>query len=210
MALLLDGSVHAVGSGASLAVGTLTTSSGNVVVLVAIQLNGTPVDSVTDTGGHTWQRRTTAGADPFIIELWWTTSVAAFNNAITVSLGAGDSSFLTATAWGISGADTSTPFDTNGALPNTGTSGARSITTSNANDFLIHCARLNTGNGTPATGWTEIQDNTDFCLVQYKIVSATQSALSVDTGGETNNGSIADAIQQAGAPVDNLTPQIWM
>ncbi|WP_157461153.1 hypothetical protein [Bradyrhizobium sp. CCBAU 43298] len=178
--------------------------------MIAIQVNGDSVASVTDTGSHTWQHRASAGDAPFTVELWWTTSLAAFNNAITVSLGAGDSSFLTATAWGISGADATTPFDANAALPDTGNTGARSITTSDANDFLIHCARLNNQNGTPATGWTEIQDNTDYFLVQYKIVSATQSALSVDTGGETNNGSIADAVQQAGALVDNLMPQIWM
>ncbi len=197
MALAQDGSVRTGGGvpGASVTV-QLTTTSGNVVLLCSVVANGGTVSSI--TGGLTWTERATAGGTNFI-KLWYATSVGALTNQdITVNF-AGGETFHDIIAFGISGADTATVFDSNAALPNIAVGGANSITTSNANDFLLHVAR-SIGEPTPQAGWTEIQTFPNFHLVQYLIVAATQSSLSVDEGDHAvTTGSIADAIMAGAA-----------
>ncbi len=102
--------------------------------------------------------------------------------------------------FGVSGADTVAIWDANAALPDTGGTGDRSITTSSADCFLIGSYRFqSTASPTQGTGWTKIS-GADFQLTEYKIVSATQSGtdVAIGTGSGDNNAGIGDAIVSAG------------
>jgi hypothetical protein len=76
----------------------------------------------------------------------------------------------------------SAPYDSNGALPFTssGTNIAASITTSNPNDFLMAAFRGG-GNNCATSGLTTVVTGAST-YTEYKIVSSTQSSLSVTAG----------------------------
>ena len=197
MALALDGSGHANATNVSSIAVTLTTSNADDVICIVVTMNGVEsISSISDDAGLTWTERATSVADASHIEFWTAPAPSALTtDEITVTL-SGSTTFITVDAFGISGADTTTIFDSNVALPDTQDgSGHVTITTSNADDFLIGAYRFSVANPTEGTGWTKIS-GANFQLTEYKIVSATQSALDVDigTGDGSENGGIGDAI----------------
>jgi hypothetical protein len=107
-------------------------------------------------------------------------------------------------AFGISGANTSSPFDPNPSLPssnsgNTYVGGSPSVTasTSNSQDFIM--GFLSTGDAPTTTitpGFTPIS-NQGFQVVEYKIVTLTQTNL-VENYTLSNNEpwiAVADAVK---------------
>jgi hypothetical protein len=125
--------------------------------------------------------------------------------------------------FGISGADTSTIFDSHSGLPCTGnnggaqsTPGSCTLSTSNANDIIIGLSSAYSGSitgCTPGTGFTAI--NTGNCAPgsvdgdgmgwgEYEIFSSTQTSLSVSVafGGNTHWAFIGDAIMAASGNVN--------
>ena len=205
---------------------TLTTTSTNDVVVVwvknaAIVGSGATASSISDTAGLTWsKRKAVATSSVFAVDLeeWWAISPGVLTgDTISVSL-TGATVFARIDAFGISGANTATPFDVNVSLPASNTNtvpGASSTSTTNsttnANTMLIAGFACGTGNCNPITvpsGFTQIDGYTsaDF---SYKIVSATQSSLT-ETYSWTAVGNarvmISDAVQQAGggAPASNM------
>ncbi len=199
MALSLDGSVHKnITSGSSTTV-TLTTTVAGVVVL-ASTTNGSPLTSVSSSNTTGWAQRAGQAGD---LELWYGVSAGALVGEVITVTWSGATSYSTLDVFGVGGSDTTSIWDPNGALPSSATNppipAVGSITTTNANDFLIAISRGGTGSPTADTGWTAVS-GADFQLVQYKIVSATQSGTSVKEAEDNDTRLIADAIMQATSP----------
>jgi hypothetical protein len=225
--LALDGSTTA-GSGGSATnsqtTGTLTTSHANDVIIVIASLsdgNGgstssNTVSSVTATGltFHLRQSVTNyVNPDYYAdVEEWYAIASSTFSNTITVQTTASDR--FTVIAYGISGANTASPFDSNANANPTasGTSNAPSVTqsTSNANDMLITGLAVTQTPGTVSTfpsGYTNVADvqtagsGSQAEGVSDYVVSSTQSnaAVSYSLSSSSNSWAmLADAIQASG------------
>lgn len=216
MALALDGSNSSTAESGASASLTLTTSSSNDVIVVCIESNGGVPGSVTSPN-VTFTVLTSVDvfgnipATDGFNNLSVFTGVAAAplsSETITAHFPGVTSIYAPLVAFGISGADTSTIFDSNVSLPAVSSADADlTVNTTNANDFIFGAFRVNgEANPTPQAGWTAISiPFNGFLLVEYKIVSATQTGLAVlkpSTG--TVNGAIATAIIQ-GTPVVPVT-----
>jgi hypothetical protein len=203
MALALDGTPQSsTGStgGTPTVTYTLTTSHANDIIIVASESNGTIITGVTGPG-LTFTRRALNTTQT--VEEWSAVASAPLSSAPIVITYASSGSFFSACAFAISGADTSTIWDSNVGLPVTGgTAADPTVSTTNANDIIIGIFRFgSTSDPTPGAGWTTIVAPAGgFFLVQYKIVSAPQSGLTVavGTGSGDENGYIVDAVVQAG------------
>jgi hypothetical protein len=200
----LDGSVQGnVGSGTTCSV-SLTTSNPNDFICVAVLCNGGPVVSVTATG-LTFTRRAQNVGTATNVELWYAQSASALS-AKSITVTQTSSGFMTVTAFGVSGA---TGWDNNANLPSVigdgsgnATTARASLTTSKADDFLIGIYRMHTtSTPTAGSGWTAIA-GANFQLVEYKSVSATQSATdaTLTTGNNDQNGGIGDALTSDALP----------
>jgi FecR protein len=183
---------------------SLTTSNANDVIIVDIVQNGATVSSVTDTAGLQWHLRAVAGAVPFATYEYYAIAPNALSaDAITVNF-VGTTSYVDVNAFGVSGANTSSPFDSNASVPAPTTS-TGSITTSNADDFIFAGYRFGF-NATPTagSGWTAINASGDYYLSEYQIVSTTQAGLVATASSADENGGIVDAIVRA--PASAPTP----
>jgi hypothetical protein len=111
----LDGSVGSgQGSGATVALSSMTTTYGNLVIYVAIASTPT-ITGVTDTAGNTYTKRV-GNAATNNTELWTATAATKrTGNVITVAQ-SGSTNF-TAAAAAFSGAHFAAPFDPNAAIP---------------------------------------------------------------------------------------------
>ena len=199
-ALLLDGS----SSAASSAI-TLTTSNSNDIIIAWSRASGTGV-TISDTARLTWTQRGVAneGGNAYTIVFWALAPSPLSSDTITF----GGTGAIRATAFGISGANTSTPFDGNGSLPSMNTNSASTslstvISTTNANDFvytMLGCAGT-IGTLTPPSGYTMIAAGGTQNAFYYDIVSATQSSVSVTYSYTSSTGCamITDAIEAAGS-----------
>jgi hypothetical protein len=205
MALSVDGaggSFYQNSGATSTTITGVSTSNANDVLLLFSSgiTGGVTITSITDNSGNTatWQARTNI-ADPVV---WYTTTTGTLTSAtITINFSGSTNSQNAVIA--ISGADTASPFDSNGALPNlvTGFNTYNTVSTSNANDILVNFYTTGGSGSTASTGFTKLIDSgTDFVLLQYRIVSATQSGVSLSlSGGSGIFTGAADAIKQASA-----------
>lgn len=200
MALALDGSVHANATASSVNV-SLTTSASNCVIVAIVTTNSSGVTGISSTNTTGWAQRvkSTPGNS---ISIWYGVAASALSSeTITVSLGG--SAYTTVDIFGISGADTTQIYDSNGALPDqVGSSTSHvDITTTTADTFLVNGYRFtSTANPTQGTGWTKIS-GAHYQLAQYQIVSSAQSALdcAIGTGDGNSNAGVADAVVIASA-----------
>lgn len=191
----IDGAAQtANGSVGSVVAPAFSTTFCNNLVVVGVVTNA-GVSSVTDSQGHLTftQRATSGGAND--IEIWTAPLSGAPLSGDVITVNVTFSAFTTILVNSFTNYKTSVPFDPNGALPNTTTTGACSFTTSNANDILYGF----TVNGftSPDAGWTLLGNSTsaaNFLQGQWKLVAATQSG--VTTTGLNGPGTACDAIQQ--------------
>ena len=177
---------------------TLTTTHPNDVIILDIVQNGTAVSSVSDVAGLNWHQRAVAGtAGQTIYEYYAIAANALSADVITVNF-AGAAGYVDLNAFGVSGANTSSPFDSNVSVPASPAASAGSITTSNANDLIIAGYRFGS-NAAPAagSGWTTLNASGNYYLSEYQIVSATQAGLVATASTGDENGGIIDAIVQA-------------
>jgi hypothetical protein len=230
--LALDGFIGANFSGSNSGGMSLTTANADDIIIVAIghedhgHTIGQTVSSVTATG-LTFAKRSSAfnhgDVDGSACEVWWAHASAAGTYPITVTLtGAIDDACII--AFGVSGADTSNPFDVCEALPqiNTGRNASPyftghcqsgPLTTRNADTFLF---TIGGGQSNPqsafASPWTQIisQGNGggalfSGCRAYYQVVSAEQHELPIQSSDATTNFwcQITDAIVAA-SPSPNL------
>ena len=166
-----DGSVFKGGNAVSSATtGNLNTGNTNDVIYVIVSILGSnAVSSVTNSGtALTWNKRAAVSdGSNERVETWYAISSARFTGqTITVSFGV--STTFTIIAFGITGANTASPFDANSATPATGTGSATTqsvtVSTSNSNDYLIGAIAVkpasgNAPNPTVGTGFSKIQSN---------------------------------------------------
>ncbi len=218
MALALDGHATHRTATSLTDVSTLTTTSANDIIVAffvynSAQQTGT---TVSDTAGLTWHQRAvsvTTGAKAITVEEWYAVASAALtSDSITFTLPTTASNIRSFT-FGVSGADTTSPFDSNSSIPATakvtGTNPSATISTTNANDFIFAAY------GSGAVTQTITAYPTGFTLIdsapssgpngadEYEIFSTVQTSLAV---GFTLSTSLAcavivDAIVQASGGV---------
>lgn len=193
MSLSLDGTPVAAGqSSTTITLTGFTTTAGSGEIVVCILSNAASVVSVTATGLTFTARNAYSGGFGFSIGAVYTAPYTTnFSGTITVTLASATGG--RGVVFAVGGANTSTPFDSGGPQNNNGT-GAPSITTTNANDFVYTSTNTSLTTTTAGTGWTLIS-SAGGMLVEYQIVSAT-GTYTTTIGGGTLQGSIIDAIVQ--------------
>jgi hypothetical protein len=242
MALALDGSVSGTFSQTGSKVVALTTTQADdvIIVIVANEKNTadnsfTTVTSITDVAGLTWTRRsqtqwvvTSGSVTRQCLEVWWAHAPGALSaDNITVNCANTDNTGVhplvtddsCVVAFGVSGANFTSPFDGNGSLPAqatdvTGSNVARQVTgisTTNTNTFML-AAMANSFNqsATTPTGFTNIASPSnaggslfEYLATDYKVQSAAQSGITVTEGSNGQNwGMVVDAIKEATSEVD--------
>jgi hypothetical protein len=174
----------------------LTTKNANDVIILDIIQNDSSVASVSDAAGLTWHQRAMStvsgvGSDT-IYEYYAIAPTALSADAISVSF-KGATSYVDLNAFGVSGANTASPFDVVG--PATATAGAASISTNSADDLIFAGYRFWL-NETPTagSGWSTIDSGAGYYLSEYQLVAAKQAALMATASTTDQNGGIVDAI----------------
>lgn len=191
MALALDGS--AIGNATATTVAVTLTTTGPGLVFVTFASNAA-VSSVTAPGltftqvsGLPYNNSTSN-----FVDIWWAVSAGALSSKV-ITGNMSSSTFVTPIAFGISGADTVSPFD-GAVVTNSGTS--IQISTSNANTFIFAVEVDN--NTTVGSGFTQLQSSTNFNFSDYKIVSTTQTNLVCGTqNASASKQWAAIAVKQA-------------
>jgi hypothetical protein len=166
---------------------SLTTTKSNDLIVIACTNNGSSpltVNSVT-VGGSAATYRTNPTASPpnplaggnTVYEYYYLASAPLSGASIVATLTT--STYLECLAWGVSGVNFSSPFDTNAAVPDGVASGTMTLSTSNANDLIWMVGRDSSvsGSATPS-GWTTLVYGA-FSGAFYKTFTSTQSGLTV-------------------------------
>jgi len=138
-------------------------------------------------------------AATFDLEEWYAVAPSALSSAsITATLSAPDTAATWIAVFGVSGANTASPFDPNPSLPATsaGVSPSTTASTSNANDLLLFACAA--GAGGVAAGFTSVYSNAyppdQGEYVGYEGVSTTQTGLVTTCGTDSYGAEITDAI----------------
>jgi len=224
-ALTVDGSATGSFTSASSGTVTLTTSDSNDIIVVMVEDEDTgnavlrTVSSVA-ASGLTFAHRSSGSinSSPYTeMEVWYAAASTPLSSVTITATLSGSIDDASLVAFGVNGANTASPWDSNGALPKTATGTASgnptvtAVSTSNANDILLGFTGLAlAGAGTPAvetaaSGYTLIQTQVNGggtgaseAAAEYKVVSATQSSISMAFAtANTNWIMTGDAIQQA-------------
>jgi hypothetical protein len=217
MTLAIDGAVSGLnGSYPPTTFNLVTTQDNDVLIVTAGSFDSggyKTVTGITSNPALTWTLRKRVqyihGSAYQNFEEWYAVWTSHGTISITVAVsGAPNVQGWTGIAFGISGADTTTIFDSNaGANPSAGGDGTSNpsvnITTSNAHDMIVGLLyKYNVGTPTVGSGFTLIVscvNNLEHG--EYKVVTATQSATAVNwTIVTTNWNLIADAIMEYVAP----------
>jgi hypothetical protein len=179
----------------------VTLNNPNEVLLACVGENQGPLSTPTDTLGLTWTKRASVGSG-HATEEWYAIGPGAvtYPQYDTITFTQGSNDYISAGVIVINGANTSSPFDGTAV---TGTSDPLSITTTHADTVITGCFTMSTQSSpTAGTGYTSPFAGF-FSLDEYKLVSSTQSGLSVSigTGAGDARAGIADAIVLNAAPV---------
>jgi hypothetical protein len=215
----LSHAIGATGTTQSRAVSITTNLTNNIILAFAHAYNGASgiagKSFTVSSSGLTWTRRgtLTLGGATFsqLVELWYavaTGTLSAESITATVSGGANVTQVSLA-CMSINGADLTTPFDVNAALPatvETASGGAHTITfsTTATNTMLVgyEC----TSAGTPTlwavpSSWTSVDTNGAVSLNMRSMrlgVTSAQSSQSITGIGGTADALFLDALQEAG------------
>lgn len=203
-----------------------TTASNDVVIALITTSNATAstVSSISG-GGLTWTKRKqftilTSSFTTGSIEEWSAVAASPLTSQVITANLSITALSATISVFAFSGGNTTTPFDVNAALPATnsdvtGTSTiptVSAISTTNANTALIAFVSTPGAAGSALTdpaSFTQLIFNNGFsgtpnflggaAQSDYRIVSSTQSGISVAYSTVTNWGMLVDAVQMAGA-----------
>jgi len=210
MTLAIDGAVSGLnGSYPPTAFNLVTTQDNDVLIVTAGCGSSTykTVTGITSNPALTWTLRKRvqwSQAGTWNFEEWYAIWTSHGTITITVAVsGVPDIQGWTGIAFGISGANTTTIFDSNaGANPSANGTSANptvNISTSNANDIIVGLLYVYGGSPSVGSGFTLIaKDVNNLEYGEYKVVTATQSATAVNyTNTATYWSLIADAIMQA-------------
>jgi hypothetical protein len=219
MGLSLDGQGQVFQTSGSSSTASLTTvNAGDVIVAVA-STNGT--NDITGVHSPTlgaFTLRTndhTATAGGRTVSIYYAVSSGTLSSE-AVKASYSDSVYSFFVTFGVSGANTSTPFDPNAAVPSfntgSGSTGSSTFSTTNANTFIFQMASWSglgswTAGGVGGTGATAFGtlSSSNYWGIQYQIVAASESGASFSI--QNTNGStwmsLVDAIQQASPVTTN-------
>ncbi len=205
----LDGSASAsVSAGTIITISLTTTKSNDLLYVSIVDGNSFTVSSITSSPSLTWtQRLNIAFSSSRDLETWY--AIWSSSGTITITITLTGSTFGAAVAYGISGANTASPFDTNALIPRSasgtaGTTATVTISTSSANDFIIGAAGI-LGNPalTTGTGFTLVLTqtvgtgaNARETSDEFQTVSTTQTNLAVSYSwtGTQDWAIIGDAV----------------
>lgn len=209
MALAIDGTAagqNSTGSGTAVTSGPLTTANANDIIIAVVFLSTgglLTTESVSATGLSFSQRSATVTLS-LDLEVWYAVASSPFSGTVTCNYSAAvpDAIIL---VFGVSGANTASPWDTNVSIPavNNGASGIPTVTgvsTSNANDMLLGFVGQFNGVQTAGGGYSIamslVTPIIDSAYAEYQLVSSTQSGVSVAFGTSAAHSwiMIADAI----------------
>lgn len=214
MTLAIDGKATTKNAGVSnngTSVVTLTTTGAtDVIYVVAASGNSAVTGASIAGGGLVWTKRVNKGsAAPAIFVFWAVTAAPLSSTAITVTVTiSSGTATIYLNAFGVSGANTTTPFDTNVGLPvyagpTSSTTPSASVTTSNGDDMILGAFFDSNGaeTYTPGTGFSTIQIVTNDNYTEQQVVSSLQTALTVGLGNAYSPSAtwvvVGDAIQAA-------------
>lgn len=209
MALSITSSVSNQNGGSGSLTLTIPTINSGDVVIVDVGPNRGPVTSLTSPNlTYTAHKVLNYGNSTNGIERWFAIANANLSNE-TVTVVQTLSFFNSGTAYSVSGANTSTPFDSGGPVGTVNgvspppASDPETITTANANTMVIATFRsASVSQPGAGTGFTAISSLAgSFFLSEYQLLSSAQTlscGLASGNGTGTANGSILDAIVAAG------------
>jgi hypothetical protein len=127
------------------------------------------------------------------LEEWYAVSNGPLSGAqITVNWLTTPTSYIVIDAFGVSGANTTSPFDPNSGVPATASGGFASLSTSNAND-MVYGLEVTDNTSTPivGSGFSVIDTpNSSYFGSEYLITNATQASRPVNF--TNSNGGVAD------------------
>lgn len=232
----IDGQANANFSGTATGNVSLTTTQPDDIIVAIVHTETTgsngyrPVSSVTDTAGLSWQRRAQyqwAGgrnSNSNTLEIWWAHALDPLTaDTITAHISGGNVDDATILAFGVAGADTAEPFDTNAAVPATATGGASTASTPSLTGVSTDAVRalILAVAASPRSGGTSSSPADFTTLVnftnnggtdwssqqsQYKLATAaiTEATVAFGTSFTIQNwGLIVDAIK---APAAGIPP----
>ena len=219
IALALDGSGYTSSGnpGTTITAALTTTQSNDVIIVIAYGQNSATnsfrTPSVSDTSGLSWTARSSLEEDGNTGDNGYKSSYSQIFYAIASSTLSSDSIKVTWSSaptagatiqvFGISGANTSSPFDTNSGLPAWASPGAwASVSTSSANDFIYGFENTaSTQTPTTGSGWSSITSGVtnSYLAAEYQVVSSTQSSLSVSFSNAASDTNVdwGDAVVRA-------------
>jgi hypothetical protein len=201
--LALDGSNTNSDYSSSIQVTLSTTQPNDLIYVSAVISTQQSFNYITSNPSLTWATRTTVTYGGDRMQTWYAIMPSSGSITITINLNGGSTHWAVA-AFAVAGADIASPFDGT-AHTNTGSSGSASasITTSNANDFIIgvlgvqgNTPALTTGNGYTLVT-TGVHSGARETSIEYQIASATGTYTPGYTFSSNDWGMIADAIKSA-------------
>lgn len=201
--MTIDSVQSACPSSASPTIAFSTSQTNDVLVLFIQPGNaGQTVTSITQSGLATnWTQRTlTASGSNNLYEYYAVSSGTIASTSPTISLSA--SAFAIMELIAIHGANTSSPFDPNGALPYHSTTSNDALVTTTNNATLPIAAYLTGSTSTPSagSGFTGVSTASCFGIAEYKTSFPTTPQSSLDmtltTGAGLQTVGIGDAITQ--------------
>ncbi len=219
--LSVDGSGSNACTGTSCSVLAFGTSNPNDVIIVfAGTITGPSITffTPTDSQGHlSFTLRKSTPVSAGVMSEWWAIATPTLSGD-TITVTASGNSFIALQVWGMNGANTASPFDPSAGVPatNSGTvppcgsgscSDSISVTissTSNANDVILGMVADDffSDTLTAGSGFSLIAVQNGGTAAEFKVVSTTQSGLSVsftishqDSESGANWAMIGDAVQ---------------
>ncbi len=214
----LDGTNYATqGTPTATIAASLTTTSTNDVIIVIVFGQNTATGtyqtpSVSDSVALSWHARTSlqevsvAGGYSLFSEIFYAIAPSALSgDTITVTWDSAPTHYAVLQVFGVSGANTASPFDAEAGPGEFATGAYASVASSNANDFIYGMELTAvTGSPTAGSGFTGIESGVGGTFAsEYKVVSAIQSALGMtySNAGSDTDGAWGDAIEGAAVPI---------
>jgi hypothetical protein len=232
--IALDGSaIEYTGSGSSASVFLTTNKSPDVIVLYVTVVDSPMgsdsappvVSNITDGSALlSFHKRASivtssanAGLDKFSVEEWYAIASGTLSNDSIIVKTARSTPLITIIAFGISGANTASPFDSTSLVPSSGTGASNgtisvTISTKSPDEMIIGGAGMSSVSPAAGSGYALIGSDGGQSLAQdpiaeYGVTCAAGSNYSVSFNGEHSGleGTqtwvmIADAVAEAGQP----------
>jgi hypothetical protein len=215
MTLAIDGTATGVNTGLGVATCTLTTTNTNDIIILFVSWDngGGTTFTITDTANLTWHLRASenTGNSSSVTREYYAVSSGALTADIITCTASSGTNRLALVAFGVSGANTSTPYDPGVGVPVTANSQS-SVTSLTANvvttaavamviGFIaIDASATETYTYTP-TGTALIATQADSGHSDTAYFKVVTPPFNMATGASWNNASavslINDAIQQA-------------